>query len=239
MGKFKLWRLVRSIADLNLTPTYFGKGKLSEIARELDKKGVFVGGLPKDFESVGRGCLVILLKNGLYPENKVLDVGCGLLRGGYWLINFLNPCCYYGIEPNQEMLEIGKLKILGREILEGKKPQFDFNEEFNFDCFSQKFDFVISRSVWTHASKKQIVKMLDSFLKTKTEHGIFLASYLKGDTSSDNKSNEWVGASHKSQRRGTVQYNFEWIKKECRKRNLDVKEIKDEILNYQIWLRIN
>jgi len=102
----------------------------------------------------------------------------------------------------------------------------------------EKIDYVIARSILTHASKKQIIKMLDSFIKTKSEHGIFLASYLKGDTSSDYKGNEWVGFSNKSHSRGTVQHNFEWIKKECRTRNLDVKEIKDEILNYQIWLRI-
>jgi len=217
---------------------YFGKGKLFKIAEELDQRSIFLGGPLKNFEKGGRICLVILLKNGVYPENTVLDVGCGLLRGGYWLINFLNPNCYYGIEPNQEMLRIGKSKILGREILEDKKPQFNFNEDFNFNCFKQKFDFVIARSIWTHASKKQIIQMLDSFIKTKTKHGVFLTSYRKGNNVFDYKGDGWVGKSHKSDTPGIIAHDFEWIKKVCKERNLDVIELKDEIINNQIWLRI-
>ncbi len=216
----------------------FGDGKLADVAKELYKKNVFLGGPLKYFESVGRSCLVVLIKNGLYPNNKVLDVGCGLLRGGYWIINFLNSGCYYGIEPNQDMLELGKSKILGEEILEYKNPHFDFNDEFIFDCFNVKFDFVIARSVWTHASKKQIVRMLDSFINTKTEHGIFLTSYVKGNKLSDYKGSEWVGRSHKSNTPGIIAHNFEWIKKVCKERNLDVIELTDERINRQIWLKI-
>jgi len=231
-------KFIRSKLSTYSKSDYFGDGKLSQIAEEFDDAGVFLGGPSKDFESVGKSCLVILLKNGLYPDSKVLDVGCGMLRGGYWIINFLNPNCFYGIEPNQKMLELGKTKILDREILENKKPQFDFNEDFNFDCFSQKFDFVITRSVWTHSSKKYIAKMLDSFIKVKTEDGVFLSSYYKGNAVTDYKGDEWVGRSHKSDIQGTVAHSFDWIKNECQKRRLNVTELKDEIINNQIWLRI-
>ena len=66
-------------------------------AESLTRQGVFLGGPPgeRSFEKIGRSQLVILLKNGLYPNSRVLDVGCGALRGGYWLINFLQPGCYF------------------------------------------------------------------------------------------------------------------------------------------------
>jgi len=145
-----------------------GKGQLAKIVEEFCKGG---GDRAKNFEMMGRISLIILLKNGLYPASKVLDVGCGFLRGGYWVMSFLNPNCYYGIEPNKAKLEKGKIR--GGEILEDKKPQFDFNEDFNFNCFNQKFDFVFAASIWSHASKKQIIQMLESFVKTKAEHVVF------------------------------------------------------------------
>jgi hypothetical protein len=48
---------------------------------------------------------------------KVLDLGCGCLRGGYWLIHLLEPGCYCGIEPNQVMLAAGIEHLLEPELL--------------------------------------------------------------------------------------------------------------------------
>jgi len=39
--------------------------------------------------------------------DKLLDIGCGALCGGYWMINFLRPGCYFGVEPNTFMFEEG------------------------------------------------------------------------------------------------------------------------------------
>jgi hypothetical protein len=44
---------------------------------------MFVGGPVKDFEKLGRLQLMLLLQEGVYPHSKVLDIGCGCLRGGY------------------------------------------------------------------------------------------------------------------------------------------------------------
>jgi hypothetical protein len=52
-------------------------------------KETFLGGPVRDFERVGRLQLITLLRSGLYPQSKVLDLGCGCLRGGYWLTHFL------------------------------------------------------------------------------------------------------------------------------------------------------
>jgi hypothetical protein len=42
-------------------------------------------GVPRDtFEISGRAQMVRLLENGLVPESRVLDIGCGVLRLGYW-----------------------------------------------------------------------------------------------------------------------------------------------------------
>lgn len=138
----------------------------------------FLGGHPKLFETAGRIQLIVLLKEGLYPSSKVLDIGCGCLRGGYWLIHFLNSGCYYGLEPNEAMIETGLREFVEPSISEYKKPRFSNNDDFDFSVFNETFDFFVARSIWSHASKVQIERMLDSFLLSSHEESTLRASKL-------------------------------------------------------------
>ena len=84
---------------------------LMERADKILAEGIFLGGRPARFEIAGRTLFISLLSEGLLPGSKVLDIGCGCLRGGYWLIHFLEQGNYCGIEPNQDMVNAG-LKYL-------------------------------------------------------------------------------------------------------------------------------
>lgn len=206
---------------------------------ELVDKAVFNGGPVHNFSIIGRLCLITLLKIGITPDSRVLDVGCGALRGGYWLIHFLKSNRYFGIEPNKEMLEAGKQLLLEEEIIADKKPQFDHNETFDFSVFNEKFDFVVARSVWTHASKWHIQKMLDEFIVNTSPNGVFLTSYFKPlFRKQDYTGDKWVGKSHSSDKAGIVHHRLSWIAEECKKRNLKLRELKFDYFD-QIWLYIS
>jgi SAM-dependent methyltransferase len=137
----------------------------------------FLGGPKRDFERVGRMGLEMLLAEGLTPSSRVLDVGCGALRLGYWLMRFLDPGCYFGIEPQQEMLAMGLEQIVEPEVVQRAESRFASNDDFDFSVFDERFDFVVARSIWTHASRAQISKMLASFAETSSPTGVFMASY--------------------------------------------------------------
>jgi len=208
---------------------------VQEIANELSHS-TFLGGPVGDFEALGRLQLISLLRCGLYPYSKVLDIGCGCLRGGYWLIHFLNPDCYYGIEPNADMLNAGINAFLDREILEAKRPRFAHNPNFDPSGFGSSFDFFIARSIWTHSSKNQIEAMLDSFVKHGAEDSVFLASYLP--SADDGYTGEgWVGRSHESNVGGMVGHGFAWIQQKCAIRGLRVAELPVDRIR-QIWLMV-
>ena len=68
-----------------------------ERASRLTADGIFLGGPAELFETAGRKMLITLLSEGLTPTSKVLDIGCGCLRAGYWLIHFMDRGCYFGI----------------------------------------------------------------------------------------------------------------------------------------------
>jgi SAM-dependent methyltransferase len=137
----------------------------------------FLGGPQGHFERVGRLCFEVLLKEGLRPSSRVLDVGCGALRAGYWLMRFLDTGCYFGVEPNREMLRVGLEEIVQPDVLARAGARFAHNDDFDFSVFGERFDFVLARSIWTHTSKAQIRTMLSSFAATAAPEGAFLASY--------------------------------------------------------------
>jgi SAM-dependent methyltransferase len=137
----------------------------------------FLGGPPADFERVGRLSFEVLLREGLLPSSRVLDVGCGALRVGYWLMRFLDPGRYFGIEPNRQMLAVGLEEIVEPEVVQRAAARFSHNDDFDFAVFGERFDFVFARSIWTHASRPQIRAMLASFAATSAPGAILLASY--------------------------------------------------------------
>jgi SAM-dependent methyltransferase len=215
---------------------------LLERAKKLQAKNIFLGGPLALFEIAGRKQLTILLKEDLYPESKVLDIGCGCLRGGYWLIHFLEPGCYFGIEPNRKMLEAGIKELLEPGLIEAKRARFDNHANFDFSVFGENFDFFVARSIWTHASKSQIRTMLDGFVRYSKEGSVFLTSYVRASflKRDDYKGEKWIGKSHDSDRSGVIKHKLSWIQSECQDRGMLAEEILEKAYNFsdQTWLKI-
>jgi SAM-dependent methyltransferase len=211
--------------------------KLQHRAARL-AQGMFLGGPVGTFEAIGRLQLITLLRCGLYPDSRVLDLGCGSLRGGYWLVHFLQPDRYFGIEPNAAMLDVGRNEILGAELMAEKRPKFLTNDNFDPAEFGAEFDFFLARSIWTHASREQIRQMLDSFTLYGAGDGVFLTSYLPVEYGQTGYSDEgWVGRSHESDTRGVVRHELRWIESECRKRSFSLQELPVD-RKRQVWLLI-
>lgn len=231
---------------------------LQERAMALSKQ-MFLGGPVQHFEYYGRLQLITLIRNGLRPDSKLLDVGCGCLRGGYWSIQFFNPGCFFGIEPNEAMLKAGIERILEPNMVSEKKPRFDNNTEYDFSVFNELFDIIFARSIWTHAPKKQIQMMLDSFVGTSHKNSTFLTSFIPAGFHlekgillrptewfrtglfyrPDYSGDTWVGKSHESDEAGTVGHRFSWIARQCEKRGLRARKLRqDKFGRHQIWLRI-
>jgi SAM-dependent methyltransferase len=216
--------------------------KLQDIGNKLHSDGIFTGGPPQYFESAGRLQLSTLVREGLYPDSKVLDVGCGCLRAGYWLIRLLDPGCYFGIEPSEKMLSAGIGVCLTPGVQTEKRPHFDNNDQFDFSVFGVKFDVVLARSIWSHASKSQIEAMLDGFVEHSTPHAFFLTSYLPAvwfkRWQRDYTGENWVGKSHKRDRPGQIHHSLKWIELVCEERGLVAKQLPDEPFNSQYWLKV-
>ena len=206
-------------------------------ADSLDRSKFY--GVPiAGFEEAGRQQLIFLLMSGLEPNSKLVDLGCGVLRGGYWIIHFLDPGCYHGIESHEQRLEIGRRTILEPSTLEAKRPRFDTNTNFDTGVFGVQFDIFFAYSIWTHASKHQIERMLDNFLRDSAPGAVFLTSILPADwRNPDYQGTRWFGTSHESDVAGCIHHDLQWVGRACRDRNLRMRKVGIE-RDGQTWLLI-
>ncbi|HEV7220549.1 MAG: class I SAM-dependent methyltransferase [Terriglobales bacterium] len=215
---------------------------LQHIGEKIHQQGIFTGGPVEFFDQAGRLQLYTLVREGLSPYSKILDVGCGCLRSGYWLVRLLDPGCYFGIEPNQPMLQAGIEHCLTPELLALKRPRFDSNDRFDFSVFETTFDVVVARSIWSHTSKEQIQVMLDHFVERTNPDAFFLASYLPSAWYSrrrrDYRGKKWIGKSHQCEAPGLVHHSKSWIAHQCSVRKLHLRELSDAPFNGQRWLKI-
>lgn len=209
-------------------------------AEEMISRHGFLG-VPLDtFEQAGREQMIALLGEGLNPESKVLEIGCGCLRIAYWLVRFLDPGCYHGIEPASQRVEYGLRYLFTPEELALKEPRFDFNSRFDSSVFGERFDFFLARSIWTHASKVQIEATLDSFVRDSISSSVFLTSYLLARSpEEDYLGDHWVGTSHESDTPGVIKHSLTWIVEQCHRRALHVEELPGMDCDSQFWLRIS
>jgi hypothetical protein len=218
-----------SIAQ-NFDQTLIQSSSIQERGDRLSKVISFVGCGVYRFEKTGRTQIESLIRNGLSPWHKFLEIGSGAFCGGYWIMHFLNADNYHGIEPNVEMHNGGVSYVLEPELVEAKKPKFDHNDQYDFSIFNTTFDFFFAQSIWTHAGKKDIEKMLDGFVEFGNPNARFLTTIKLPDLfHRDYKGDEWVGASHKSDQGGTVRHSFKWIKAACEKRGLTVTRLHQKI----------
>lgn len=198
-------------------------------------------GVPREtFEIGGRAQFVRLLQHGLLPESKVLDIGCGILRVAYWLLHFLDPGCYCGIEPAKRRVEMGRRYLFLPGELERMRPRFDFNADFDTSVFNERFDFFLAGSIWTHCSKTQIEVTLDGFLRNSAPRGVFLVSYLPPTSPDEDYMGEtWVGTSHESDKPGVIRHSLDWIRDACARRGLEPTVLPEMDCDSQFWLRID
>lgn len=191
------------------------------------------------FEKTGRAQLESLIRHGLNPWHKLLDIGCGALCGGYWMIHFLNPGGYHGVEPNTFMFNAGVENLVEPGLFEEKRPKFLHNDQYDFSGFGETFDYFHAHSIWTHAPKKDIEKMLDGFVRFSRPGARFLTSFKSPHLfRPDYKGDVWIGRSHESDTAGICRHSFRWIQNACVARGLDVELLRGEKIHKQKWILI-
>jgi SAM-dependent methyltransferase len=117
---------------------------------------------------------------GLEPHHRLLDLGCGTLRGGIPLIAYLEPGQYTGIEVRANVLEEG-MRELAEAGLEDRRPDLRVCADLSRLELATSFDFVWAFSVLIHMEDAVAAQALVFVARHLTASGVFFSNVNLGN----------------------------------------------------------
>ncbi|WUH98808.1 class I SAM-dependent methyltransferase [Spirillospora sp. NBC_00431] len=114
-----------------------------------------------------------LLKHGLGPDDRVLEIGCGNLRAGWRFIDYLDAGNYYGIDISPDIL-LAAQDTLVRQDLREKLPHLTLVSDLKLGFLPSKhFTVVHAHSVFSHSPIEVIDECLANVGRVLAPDGFF------------------------------------------------------------------
>lgn len=150
-----------------------------QTASDIKEQRHSLSGPPKRWK-VKREFQINFLKSmGLAKSNTLLDFGCGTLRGGIPIIEYLDIGNYTGIDVREVVLDEGR-KELEEEGLEHKSPKLIHFENIRDLDIEKEFDVIFAFAVLGHLDHDQLQHSLDFVRKHLSNTGRFFANVHLG-----------------------------------------------------------
>src|SRR5947207_10932254 len=161
-------------------------------------------GPPEDYDLVAAMAFNLLTTLGLRQHHSLLDIGCGSLRIGRILIPYLNRGKYFGVEPNEWLVDEGIRRELGETLVEIKRPTFFFSD--SPDTITQAkvaFDFALAQSIFSHCGLDLIKGWLSAISRSMADDAVLVATFLIGEE--DSAQTGWIYPDCVNYRTATLQ----------------------------------
>jgi SAM-dependent methyltransferase len=137
-----------------------------------------IGGL---WDELGQLQLDFMIREGLKPHHKLLDIGCGSLRGGIHFIRYLDRGNYVGIDPNISLLDAGyEIELASCGLKERvSRENLICTGDFDLPFPEGAFDFALAQSVFSHVTLNTIRKCFERIASKIKVNGAFYATFFE------------------------------------------------------------
>jgi len=132
-------------------------------------------GPPDLWEMKRRFQIGFLRSVGLEPRQRLLDLGCGTLRGGIPLIAYLDPGHYAGVEVRGEVLDEGR-RELEESGLADRAPQLVHCPRLAELDLGRRFDVAWAFAVLIHMDDDILDEAVAAVARHLDDGGVFYAS---------------------------------------------------------------
>jgi hypothetical protein len=134
-----------------------------------------IGGL---WDEIGRLQFEFLTGAGLRPHHRLLDIGCGCLRGGVHFVRYLDPGHYSGLDVNRSLLAAGEEELRAAGLAD-RGARLIADDAFRFGRFGTVFDFGIAVSVFTHLYTNHVARCLVEMRRVMHRESRFYVTYFE------------------------------------------------------------
>lgn len=124
--------------------------------------------------ALGRCMFDALLSNGISPEHKILDFGCGSGRLAIWLVKFLSVGNYYGVEAHFESVDAFMRYEMPLHGLKEKCATVLHDSNINFGIFEVAFDVVVDAYSSVHLNQAQLSLFRNILAKHTKFDGLYI-----------------------------------------------------------------
>jgi cyclopropane fatty-acyl-phospholipid synthase-like methyltransferase len=116
-----------------------------------------------------------LLEHGLKPGVNLVDIGCGVLRGGLPIIRELDPDRYCGIDVRAECIRMAKREVRRAKLMH-KKPTLLHSADLRSIRLERRFDVAWAFSVVFHLTDDALTDVFAFVSAHLNENGEFFAN---------------------------------------------------------------
>jgi hypothetical protein len=136
----------------------------------------YVGGL---WDEVGQLQFEFMKNHGLQPQDVLLDIACGSLRGGRFFIPFLDPGHYLGVEKEPSLVEAGRQNEVAAEIWITRQPEILISGDFEFEKLPRRPNFALAQSLFSHLEPVDIERCLGKLYAVAEPGCRFFATFFE------------------------------------------------------------
>jgi SAM-dependent methyltransferase len=170
------WRLKRSSRNFS----EFYRQVMADTASSADPNRAIGSFTTEHWLEVGEMQFDYLIKHGLRPDHRLLDIGCGNLRAGWRLIEYLEPGNYVGVDLSPEILFAAQQVVVKYE-LQAKRPYLQVIDGTSLAFLpSAAFERVHAHSVFSHTPLDVFERYVEQVRDLLAPGGFFDFTFLEG-----------------------------------------------------------
>jgi hypothetical protein len=170
--------------DLRLGPSRYHDADHVRRRIALGEHRDVIGGMWDELGALQRD---FLIEEGLQPHHRLIDIGCGSLRAGVPLTEYLNAERYYGIDISADLLDAGYDREIVPAGLADKLPRRHLHATASYDVsgFGAAFDFGLAQSVFTHLPLDELSACLAAIAPHFVAGGRYYVTYFERPADAD------------------------------------------------------
>lgn len=129
--------------------------------------------------------LKFLLRRGLQPSTRLLDLGCGPMRLGMAVIPLLTTGWYIGQDLNPETLAFGEEVLRRAGIAEDANYTLFASDRFDLSAVDGAIDLAFSNSLFSHLNLNSILTCLLELKKVLKPQGVYYSTFFLAESTAD------------------------------------------------------